>query len=225
MRVQASHRQESLSLELGDTNMVDKRAIRSLLRDMEHFAEEILLHDSSFFEALQALKWEIDNDPRVQSTVRSLQAAGQKVFSSFVPHIKVRIRTEEGILALAKPVETSSAPPVEPVARFMEELKNAASAVIASSRYCQELERIINEAVSANDCFENIASHIEKAGYEVLISLDLSAYAQVQASSAPVLPSGHAHGQEFSEEPVNMELSAQDICFLKALKITALETQ
>jgi hypothetical protein len=200
--------------------MVDKRAIRSLLRDMERSAEEILLHDSAFFEAMQALKWEIDNDPRVQSTVRRLQAAGQKVFSSFVPHIKVRIRTEKGIIGLAKPLAMSSSLPAGPVARLTEELKNAASAVITTSRYCQELERIINEAIAANDGFENIACDIERAGYEVLISLDLSAYAHVQASSAPVAPE-HADCQEFSEEPVNIELSAQDISFLKALKITA----
>ena len=201
--------------------MVDKRAMRGLLSDMEHAAEEILLHDPAFFEALHALKWEMDSDPRVQSAVRSLQAAGQKVFSSFVPHIKVRIRMEDGIFALAKQPEISGAPPVESVAKLTQELKNAASAVIITSRYCQELERIVNEAIAANDKFENIASLIENAGHEVLISLDLSAYAHVQASSTAVPPFGRAHRQERSEKPVNVDFSAQDLSFLKALKIKA----
>lgn len=186
---------------------------------MERAAEEILQQDSAFFEALLALKWEIDSDSRVQSAVRALQAAGQKVFSSFVPHIKVRVRTEEGIFTLPKPLEISNIPAAEPVATLTQELKNAASAVIMTSGQCQELEKIINEAVAASGSFEKLASDIESAGHEVLISLDLSAYAHVRESSAPPRRFEPAPGPDSAEEPVKMEFSANDTNFLKALGI------
>jgi hypothetical protein len=122
---------------------------------------------------------------------------------------------------LARPTEIPSGSAPDPVATLTQKLKNAASAVIVASPYCQELERVVNEAVTASDSFENIASQIEKIGYEVLISLDLSAYAQVQPSSVPVDRSERANRTSLSEEPVNIELSAQDRSFLKELKITA----
>lgn len=200
---------------------MDKRAMRGLLKDMESAAEKVLQQDSSFFEALQALKWEIDGDPRVQSAVRGLRAAGHNVFSSFVPRIKVRVRTEEGIFTLAKQPEVPGASSLDPVASLTQELKNAAGAVIAASPYCLELERIVNEAVTASDSFENLASQLESAGYEVLISLDVSAYAQIQASSAApdrLLPAGLSKS---SEEPATIELSSYDLSFLKELKIKA----
>jgi len=193
--------------------------MRGLLKDMESAAKKVLQQDSSFFEALQALKWEIDGDPRVQSAARELRAAGHSVFSSFVPRIKVRVRTEEGIFALAKQREVPGASSLDPVANLTQELKSAAGAVIATSRYCLELERIVNEAVTASDSFEDLASQLERAGFEVLISLDVSAYAQVQASSvAPdrLLPAGLENS---SDEPAGIELSSYDLSFLKGLKI------
>src|ERR1051326_5296716 len=99
--------------------------MRGLLADMQRVAEKILQQDAAFFEELQALKCEIDGDSRVRSAVRNLQAAGQKVFSSFVPHIKVRIRTEEGIFALARPSEMLNGPAMEPVVRLTKELDKA----------------------------------------------------------------------------------------------------
>ena len=198
--------------------MIDKHAMRGLLKNMQRAAEEILQSDSAFFEALQALKFEIDSDSRVQSAVRGLQAAGQRVFSSFVPRISVRIRTQEGIFALPKSLEISSTPVAEPVAALTQELKNAASAVIMTSGHCQELERIVNEAVAASGSFERLASHIEGAGYEVLINVDLSAYAHVLESSAPRrLVRGQ--GTNSSEEPSSIGFSTNDIKFLKALGI------
>lgn len=201
--------------------MVDKRAMRELLKEMERAVEEILQHDSAFFEALQALKWEIDSDSRVQSAVRSLQAGGQKVFSSFVPRIKVRIRTEECIFALPRRLEIPNVPAAEPIATLTRELKDAVSAVIMRSGHCQELGRIVNEAVAANGNFEKLASQIETAGHEVLISLDLSAYDQVRQSSAPVRRFERAPRQESSQEPANAGLSVSDLDFLKALGIKA----
>jgi hypothetical protein len=198
---------------------MDKQAMRGLLKDMENAAEKVLQEDSSFFEALQALKWEIDSDARVQSAVRGLRAAGRSVFSSFVPRIKIRVRTEEGIFSLAKQPAVPASSALDPVASLAQELKTAASAVIASSRCCRELERIVNEAVAESDNFENLAFQIESAGYEVMISLDVSAYAQIQpASVAPdrLLP---AHRRTQTDETPTMKLSSYDLSFLKALKI------
>lgn len=186
---------------------------------MQRAAEEILQQDSAFFEALQALKWEIDKDARVQSAVRGLQAAGQKVFSSFVPHINVRVRTQEGIFALPKPPAKRNMPAPERVAALTQELKNAASAVIMSSSHCRELERIVNEAVAASGSFELLASHIEGAGHEVLISLDLSAYAHVLHSSARPRRFERGPIRDSSAEPSKIAFSANDVKFLKALGI------
>ena len=88
--------------------MIDPKTMRSLLENMERAAEESLQQDSTFHEALQALKSEVDKDPRVQSAVAELRAAGRQVFSSFTPHIKIRIRTENGILELPNPRSTES---------------------------------------------------------------------------------------------------------------------
>jgi hypothetical protein len=153
--------------------MIDKKTMRSLLENMELAAQETLQQDSAFYKAVRALKREIDNDPVVQSTVSELQAAGRSVFSSFVPHIKIRVRTEDGVFALPRPGNIPVAPAVEQVSRLTQELRNAASAVIKRSRYYRELGIIVNEAVGASDRFEGIASEVESAGYEVLICLDL----------------------------------------------------
>ena len=200
--------------------MLDKRTMRSLLKSMESVAMSTLQQDSAFYEALHALKWEIDNDPGVQSAVQSLRAAGQNVFSSFVPQIKVRVRTEEGIFTLTRQAEFNSLDP-EPLGALTRELKNAASAVIMQSRHCEELNHIVNEAVAANHNFEKMACEIENAGYEVLLSLDLSAYAQVRQSSAPVRMLPPARRPDHSKAAPIMELSAHDHDFLKALKIKA----
>jgi outer membrane protein TolC len=200
--------------------MIDKRTMRSILKSMESVAMATLQQDSAFYEALHALKWEIDNDPDVRSAVQNLRAAGQSVFSSFVPQIKVRVRTEDGIFALTRQADPGSLA-MEPVGVLTQQLKNAASAVIAKSHHCEELNHIVNEAVAANQSFEKMASEIENAGYEVLLSLDLSAYAQVRESSTPVSMLPPARRPNHSEAPPIMELSAHDHDFLKALKIKA----
>jgi len=192
--------------------------MRSLLENMEHAAEETLQQDSAFYQAVQALKLEIDNDPRVQSTVSELQAAGRSVFSSFVPHIKIRVRTEEGVFALPKPAGIRVAPGIELIGRLTRELRNAASAVIKNSRYYSQLDTIVNEAIESSDRFEGIASEAESAGYEVLICLDLSAYAQVQAPPLNrEVP--RASAQMPVEDPVPIELTVSDRKFFKAVGI------
>jgi len=70
--------------------MMNKKVMRSLLENMEREAEESLQRDSAFSEVLQVLKWEINNDPRVQSAIRDLEARGRRVFSSVVPRIRIR---------------------------------------------------------------------------------------------------------------------------------------
>jgi len=207
--------------------MIDKRTMTSLLMSMESVAISTLQQDPAFSEALHALKWEIDNDPDVQLAVRNLQAAGQSVSNSFVPLLKVRVRTEEGIFALAAQPETSTLVP-QRVGALTQELKNAAGAVIVKSHRCVELNRIVNEAVAADHRFEKMACEIENAGYEVLLSLDLSAYAQVRQSSTPVyaLPAAKpihalepARRPDDSKAPAKIKLTAYDQDFLRTLKI------
>jgi hypothetical protein len=214
--------------------MIDRATMRSLLESMERVAEETLQQDSAFYEAVRALKQEIDNDPQVQATVGELRAAGRSVFSSFVPHIKIRVRTEEGVFALPKRAQITMTPAAEQVGRLTQELKSAASAVIKKSRYYHELDAIVNEAVGANDRFEGIAAEIENAGHEVLICLDLSAYVEVQGTTAPprqvrqVKPRDpkpqemkprETKTQIRSEAPFPIQLSGHDRQFLKGLGI------
>jgi hypothetical protein len=203
--------------------MMNKKVMRSLLENMEREAEESLQRDSAFAEVLQVLKWEINNDPRVQSAIRDLEARGRRVYSSVVPHIRIRIRGEEGVLLLPGRTEVPTPAAVQQVGRLTEELRSAASAVIMKSRYREELELIVNRAVGASDRFEGIASEIESAGYEVLICLDLSAYAQVQSSprisrgradEAMVRPRRPSEGNAS-----NFKFSDHDVRFLKALRI------
>jgi len=200
------------------TKMIDRKTMRSLLEKMELAAQETLQQDSAFYKAMRALKQEIDNDPLVRSTVNELQAAGRNVFSSFVPHIKIRIRTEEGVFALPKPASPVT-PAAEQVSRLTQELRNAASAVIKRSRYYRELGIIVNQAVGASDHFEGIASEVESAGYEVLICLDLSAYAQVKGPASAPPQILRINAQIPGAEPVPIQLSGSDRKFLKALKI------
>lgn len=198
--------------------MIDRKVMRSLLESMEQAAEETLQQDSAFHKTLVALKAEIDNDPVVQAAVGELQAAGRSVHKSFVPRVKIRIRTEEGIFALPKAVEVPVGPAVEKVGRLVQELKNAAGTVIKNSRHYRELHLIVNQVVASNDRFEGIASEIENAGYEVLICLDLSAYAQVQGMTRPALhrfqPNALAR-----QAPQPFQLSGSDRKFLAAMKI------
>jgi len=199
--------------------MIDEKNMRSLLENMERAAQESLQQDSAFYEALQALKREIDRDPRVQSTVTELRAAGREVFSSFVPHIKIRVRNQDGVFALPRPVQNPVAA-VEDVGRLAQNLRNAASAVIKKSRYYRELDAIVNEAIGASDRFEGIAAKVESAGYEVLICLDLSAYARVQELTPPHRPAQEGNAPLLAQGPIPIVLSSTDRKFLKALRIS-----
>jgi hypothetical protein len=210
--------------------MIDRKTMRSLLENMERAAEETLQQDSSFYEALHALKTEIDNDAQVQATVSELRAAGGRVFNSFAPHIKIRVRTEEGIFALPRPAQEAVAASQasgdsHEVGRLTRELRNAASAVIRRSRNYRELDAIVNEAVGASDRFEAIASEIETQGHEILICLDLSAYALVSyaESEGTAMPSRQTSGMNAEiagDEPFMIQLSRSDRKFLAGLKIS-----
>ena len=200
-------------------DMIDQKTIRSLLANMERAAEESLQQDAAFYETVQALKSEIDRDPQVQSVVSELRASGCRAFSSFVPHIKIRIKTEEGIFSLSRSAETPAVLAVEPVDRLTQELRSAASAVIMKSRSRRKLEVIVNEAISASDRFEGMASSVERAGHEVVICLDLSAYAQARESADPLLPFETAGRSVSAEKPLNTLFSDHDVKFLKAVGV------
>jgi hypothetical protein len=198
--------------------MIDRKTMRSLLEGMERAAEETLQQDSAFYEAVQALKVEIDNDPVVRSMVSELRAAGRGVFNSFVPRIKIRVRTEEGIFALPRPDGIRQMPASEQIGRLTQELKNAAGAVIKKSRYSNQLDNIVNEAIESSDRFEGIAARVESAGYEVLICLDLSTYTQIHTPPRECQASDVDAKME-ETRPVDIRLTAGDRKFLTALKI------
>ncbi|HKW77375.1 MAG TPA: hypothetical protein VJN64_17715 [Terriglobales bacterium] len=202
-----------------ERSMINDKTIRLMLENMESAAQEAVRSDPAFFEALQSLKAEIDRDPRVQAAVNNLRAAGSRVFSSLVPHIRIRLRTNGGLVSLPVKDQGIVVPSVELV-QLTQELKSAASAVIMRGRYREELDHILNEAVGGSVRFEGMASEVEGAGYEVVICLDLSAYAQVRESSEPHCKTR----QRASTEPLSKLLSAQDLKFLKALKIKAVES-
>jgi hypothetical protein len=154
----------------------------------------------------------------VRSMVSELRAAGRSVFNSFVPRIKIRVRTEEGIFALPRTDGIRQTPAVEQVGRLTQELRNASSAVIKKSRYYNQLDNIVNEAIESSDRFEGIAARVESAGYEVLICLDLSAYAQVHTlPQERQVPDVDAKTED--TRLVDIRLTASDRKFLTALKI------
>jgi|HubBroStandDraft_1064217.scaffolds.fasta_scaffold07238_6 hypothetical protein len=198
--------------------MIDGNTMRSLMENTERAAEESLLEDSAFYEACQALKREIDNDPQVRSTVSELQAAGRRVFDSFVPRIKIRVKTAEGVLALPEPAPDPVAG-VDEVTKLTRSLRDAASAVIKKSRYYRKLDAIVNEAVGASDRFEGIDSKVESAGYEVAICLDLSAYAQVRGLIPPRRAVGEEKAQISHQGADPIALSGADRRFLKDVGI------
>jgi hypothetical protein len=198
--------------------MVDRKTMQSRLEHMERAAEEILQQDSAFYEVLLALKSEIDDDPQVQAMVGELKAAGRSVFNSFVPHVKIRVRTQEGIFALPKAAQVESTSAAEE-ARLIQQLKDAASAVIRKSKCYRELDTLVNEVVGTSDRFEGIASQIEREGHDVLICLDLSTYAQVQASTLALTRGRQTNPRIPRPDPTPIHLSDSDRTFLAGLKI------
>ena len=75
------------------------------------------------------------------------------------------------------------------------------------------------QPVGASDRFEGMAAEIERAGYEVVICLDISAYAQVRESSHRRLEFPETKAPDTREEPLSRLLTAKDLKFLEALKI------
>src|SRR5579864_2724207 len=201
--------------------MLNRQEMRSRLEILEQAAQQILQQDSAFHEAVRLLQREIDNDPLVQSAVYRLQAAGRRVLRAFVPHIRIRIKTEEGVFTLPGPGAGPQVPADEPVVRLTRELKNAAGAVITRSRCRRDLELIVNRAMAASDSFEDIASELQSAGHEVLISLDLSTYAQLDEAPATLFDALETHQPDVIDEPLKNLLSDYDLIFLKELKINA----
>lgn len=199
----------------GYLGMIDDKTMRSMLEGMEKAAEEALRSEPAFFDTLRSLKAEIDRDPRVQSAINRLHVAGSSVYSSLVPRVKIRVRTSAGEISLPS---RSASQPSEPVAHLTQELRSAAAAVMMRGRYREALDQIMNDAVGASERFEDLASEVERAGNEIVICLDLSAYAQIRRSSRKLLLSKNSQS---STEPLAHLLSNQDLQFLKELKISA----
>ena len=187
---------------------------------MERAAEDVLQHDSAFFESLHALKDEIERAPRVQTALHRLQRFGNCIFTSFVPRIYVRVRSENGTLGLAPsltyPSQSMASDPQ--FQNLTEELRTAAAEVINSSNYRAELNVVVNEAISASDVFERTASRIEHEGYEVIICLDFSTYTQVRGNESSI-PRPRRSGLARTECCTTLSLSASDLRFLTTLGI------
>jgi hypothetical protein len=197
--------------------MIEKPRMQSLLENMERAAGEILQRDAAFFEVLQALKNEIEANSRVQSAMRALRASGQKTFTSFVPRLNIRVRTERGLVGVTS---VGGMPNTYPQLQALtDELRSAASAVIQSSSRRNELNAIVNEAIGSSEVFEGIASQIEREGHEIVICLDFSACTQVQTGDTYARISQRT--SSWAADLAKMPLSDFDLGFLRTLGIRA----
>jgi hypothetical protein len=198
------------------SNMIDQREMQSLLENMEGAAERALQRDAAFFETLQALKLEIEGNLGVRSAMLQLQTLGQRAFTSLVPRINIRVRTADGVLGLPR---TTGLPEHQRSEALIGELRKAATAVIQGSGHGRELNAIVNEAIGSSAVFEDIASRLERQGYEIIICLDFSPYAQLRGGEGcvPVLEreSPAVGGKPVPATP----FSNYDLQFLSALRI------
>jgi hypothetical protein len=204
--------------------MFDIDLMRSRLEQMERIAEESLCDDTAFYEVLQALKWEINVDPRVQETVARVKAAGGSVFISFAPRVNIRVKTAGRSFSTrrrSEKVVVASSEILEPLA---QELRTAASAVIRNSRCLQQLDALVTEVLAANRGFGQIVRQIERAAHKVLISIGVHSYVRVHQNSAVRLPASKLQASNKSDtghgdtQPP-LKLSNDDVAFLNRLKI------
>jgi hypothetical protein len=193
--------------------MIDKLEMHLLLQTMERAAEDALQSDPAFFESLYALKSEIERNPRVQTALRGMQSFANRILTSFVPRINVRVRGDNGVLGLTHSSLIMNADPQ--FQRLTEELRTAAAEVIGSSSHHTELKLIVNEAISSSDVFEGIASRIEQEGYEIMICLDFSACTRVPSG---IRSSRGFHRTRWGSEP-SSALSMTDRRFLSSIGI------
>jgi hypothetical protein len=212
---------------------MDRSALRSQLRDLEHEAQSALAGDACFFEALQALKWEVDNDARVRDAMRALRDRGLSVYSAFVPRVRVWLHAGETVLALhsdstrANLREDQGQDRLDQVSSdsLTQELRDTASSVLAASLYRRQLKRIVNEALQASEAFERLAAGVERSGYELQICLDLSTYAQVREKKLTAAPDHVSRTETHppmlanAVETSRLPLSRLDVDFLKELRI------
>lgn len=202
--------------------MLDEKAIRLKIENMERAAEEALLQNAAFFEALHMLKLEIERDPQVQCAVNKLQIPASTVSSSFVPHVQILIKTSKGEIALPRRREGPRA--AGQATQLTLELRQAASSAIRRNPYREELESIVNEALETSCPFERMASEIESAGHEVVICLDLAACAQFAEPSEVSSRLTEANSITDYADPLRRLLSDRDLDFLNSLKIKVSET-
>ncbi len=176
---------------------------------MERAAETALRTDSSFFEVLHALEWQIQSDGNVKTVADQLAAEGFVVTHCFVPHIRVKVKTQDALAAPAFSPGSASPQMHDVTSTLTEQLKHAAYEVISASAHRHRLEQIINEAVFANRTFQILAYQLETAGYNLVISLDFSNYPQLREKpqASPSL------------NDTASQLTAADREFLKAMHI------
>lgn len=216
--------------------IIGRNTLLKLLENLEREAQSALAYDPSYLEALQNLKWEVDGDPRVKAAIRELRTRGLIVFGSFDPRIRISLRQWE-VLCGPERFQLSDPPLSEEIGYEREhieepatlELRDAANAVLGSSLFCQELDKIVNEALQASPSFERLATGLERSGYELHLCLDLSMYARVlhPAQMAEPIPLQKPQIQErlpsndqSSGRDPRPPFSSQDVEFLRRLRIT-----
>jgi len=193
-------------------------SMRSQLEEMEHAAEESLCNDAAFYEVLQALKWEIDADPQVQSIVTNMKVTGSTVFISFVPHINILVKAADRNFSLARRKKGVPSPDENPLTRA---LHAAACDVIRKSGCVSQLNALAIEVLDAHQGCRRILRELRRAEYKVVVSVGISSYAQIrprleQPAYAPDRNEAEGGGQERSSLP----LSNQDAVFLRTMGIS-----
>ena len=180
--------------------------------------EKALRADSSFLEVLETLRWQVENDPRVQSVVRALRADGFIVSRSFAPRILVKIRAEGDPTRDRAPVARPQGH--DSISTLTQQLKDAAYEVISRSHQLDWLEQVINETVQTIRGFNVLATHVESLGYEFVICLDFSGYPQVRDRFSR---RGISQDRAATKNEILMNngepLTPGDLEFLKALHI------
>ena len=199
--------------------MIDKKIMRSQLDSVEQNAEAILRENPSFAEALEALKKEIDQDAGVRAATRQLVAAGRRVSNCFAPRVRIGIKGRNEVQELSGNA-VDPAFSQDPIAGLIVKLTEAAGLVVQNSRHCERLEDLVQEAVTGSDHFDEIASEIESAGQQLVIGLDLAVFAQDSAPRNPAPKKPVRSEKVLVAGSTKVQLSAADLKFLQALKIT-----
>lgn len=213
---------------------MNRDMLQSILQTIECRAQKALAGDATFLEALPALNSALEDDLREQAAGHKLGYRRVSGFSSFAPHITIRARAGETSLTPSEHAGRAVQADTEIAARMCasdtgsmrEHLCDVINAFIADGSLCREVKIIISEIVHADAVLRRLASAVERAGYRLLICIDLSMNADVREQYPAHLRSeshntkyARARHAEPSDARISLQLSDVDIHFLNALRI------